>query len=108
MAAVTIRNLSDDVVDALKARARSRGRSMEGEARAILSEAVGSESGLESAARERMPVRPQRRWITGQELMRAAEGMSPDSTTWSDEHRNRPYDDDPLDDPWERRRRAAP
>lgn len=41
MAAITIRNLDDDVRDRLRVRAAEHGRSMEAEARAILAEAVG-------------------------------------------------------------------
>jgi plasmid stability protein len=40
MAALTIRNLPDDVRDRLRVRAAERGRSMEAEARAILTEAL--------------------------------------------------------------------
>ncbi|MGH8901760.1 MAG: FitA-like ribbon-helix-helix domain-containing protein [Egibacteraceae bacterium] len=41
MAQVSVRNLPDDVVERLKARARARGRSLEAEMRAILQEAAG-------------------------------------------------------------------
>jgi len=40
MATITVRDLPDDVRDALKARARRHGRSMEAEARAVLAAAV--------------------------------------------------------------------
>jgi plasmid stability protein len=49
MAAVSIRNLDDQVVERLRVRAASNGRSMEAEMRAILTEAVqepGEEVGL--------------------------------------------------------------
>jgi plasmid stability protein len=41
MAALSIRDLDDDVRDRLRLRAAQNGRSMEAEARAILTEAVG-------------------------------------------------------------------
>ncbi|WP_158430194.1 FitA-like ribbon-helix-helix domain-containing protein [Nocardia cyriacigeorgica] len=40
MAAITIRDLDDDVKERLRRRAAAHGRSMEAEARAILSDAV--------------------------------------------------------------------
>ena len=40
MAALTIRNLDDDIRDALRVQAAERGRSMEAEVRAILTAAV--------------------------------------------------------------------
>ena len=40
MATITIRNLNDDIVSALKQRAATHGASMEAEARAILTSAV--------------------------------------------------------------------
>lgn len=43
MAALSIRNIDDEVVDRLRVRAAHNGRSMEAEARAILAEAVGAE-----------------------------------------------------------------
>lgn len=42
MASIVVRNLPDDVRDALRRRAQRHHQSMEAEARAILSEAVGS------------------------------------------------------------------
>ncbi|MFZ4487205.1 MAG: FitA-like ribbon-helix-helix domain-containing protein, partial [Candidatus Nanopelagicales bacterium] len=42
MATLTIRGLDEEVRDRLRVRAATRGRSMEAEARAILSEAVAS------------------------------------------------------------------
>lgn len=41
MAQILIRNLDDDVVERLKARAHANGRSLEGEARAILESGAG-------------------------------------------------------------------
>jgi len=51
MAAVTIRNLSEDVVEALKKRAKRNGRSMEAEIREALIRLAedGARSGLEDA-----------------------------------------------------------
>lgn len=43
MAAITVRNLDDEVRDQLRLLAASHGRSMEAEARAILTGAVGHE-----------------------------------------------------------------
>ncbi|HEY0890264.1 MAG TPA: antitoxin [Nocardioides sp.] len=45
MAAITIRNLSDETHRALKARATAHGRSTEAEVRRILDEAVAAGSG---------------------------------------------------------------
>ena len=44
MASITIRNLEDDIKTRLRKRAAERGRSMEGEARLILAEAVAREA----------------------------------------------------------------
>ena len=44
MASITIRNLDDDVKTRLRMRAVGNGRSMEEEARLILSDAVGAEA----------------------------------------------------------------
>ncbi|MFT4234510.1 MAG: Arc family DNA-binding protein [Microbacterium sp.] len=107
MAAVTIRNLPDDVVDRLKHRAKDNGRSMEAEARAILSDGVAGESAVEAVVRERVEPRSKRWWITSEELMKAVEEMSPDSTSWAEEYRHRPYDEEPFVDPWERAARRA-
>lgn len=41
MAAITVRNLDDDIRDELRVRAAQHGRSMEAEVRSILSAAVG-------------------------------------------------------------------
>ncbi|CAM3574852.1 FitA-like ribbon-helix-helix domain-containing protein [Occultella aeris] len=56
MATVTIRNLDDELVEALKKRAREHGRSMEAEARRILADAVVADAhtaGLGSRIRTR-------------------------------------------------------
>ena len=42
MATLTVRNLPDEVRDQLRLRAARKGRSMEAEARAVLSEAIGA------------------------------------------------------------------
>ena len=44
MASITIHNLDDDVKTRLRVRAAGNGRSMEEEARLILSDAVGAEA----------------------------------------------------------------
>lgn len=43
MATLTIRNLPDEVRDRLRLRAAQKGRSMEAEARAVLTEAIGAQ-----------------------------------------------------------------
>lgn len=50
MASITIRHLDDDVKTRLRIRASGNGRSMEEEARIILSEAVGWEAEPENLA----------------------------------------------------------
>lgn len=55
MATLTIRNLPDEVRDALRTRAAERGRSMEAEARELLARAVaGRTSTVELSPRQRM------------------------------------------------------
>lgn len=49
MAVLNIRNLPDDVRDRLRVRAAEAGRSMEAEARAVLTEACSRESSVRSA-----------------------------------------------------------
>lgn len=70
MATVTIRNLSDEVVDALKERARRNSRSMEAEVREMLVRALRGEeiaSGVEENLLRRLPPR---RWsVPGNEVM---------------------------------------
>lgn len=56
MAALSVRDLDDEVRERLRARAAAHGRSMESEVRAILTEAVRDDDerrGLASALRER-------------------------------------------------------
>lgn len=77
MANITIRNLDDDVVEELKARARAHRRSLEAELRQILSDAV------------RRPSRDELR-----ALARSIAGLTPavpqtDSTALIREDRNR-------------------
>lgn len=52
MAMLTVRNVPDEVHRALRARAKSNGRSAEAEVRAILAEALAPESGLGSTIQE--------------------------------------------------------
>lgn len=78
MATVTIRNLSDEVVDALKERARRNSRSMEAEAREALTRLVESgdgESGIEVLV---APERP--RWSVpwSEVAARLAQSPAPD------------------------------
>ena len=51
MANITIRNLDDEVKTRLRMRAAENGRSMEGEARRILREAVRRKTGVQNLAR---------------------------------------------------------
>lgn len=70
MATMTIRNLSDEVVAALKERARRNSRSMEAEVRELLMRSVSgdaSPSGMEEDLARRLPPR---RWsVRGDEVM---------------------------------------
>ena len=105
MATVTIRNLSDEVVTALKERARRNSRSMEAEAREALMNLVQNNdaSGVEDDLVRRLP--PPRRWtVPGSELMdRIAQSPPPevDAEAWLADIR---ADGDVEDfrDPWER------
>lgn len=71
MATVTIRNLSDEVVAALKERARRNSRSMEAEVREMLMRSLrGDEpaSGVEDDLARRLP--SPRRWsVRGEDVM---------------------------------------
>ncbi|GAA5145381.1 hypothetical protein GCM10025768_02540 [Microbacterium pseudoresistens] len=115
MAAITIRNIPDEVVDALKARAKRNARSMEAEVREILSRtASGDESGLEASARERLGVRA---WtIRGDEINAWIDAHPPTeeqlraAREWAAEleaDRENPILDDSLIDPWERAEQLA-
>jgi plasmid stability protein len=79
MATVTIRNLSDEVVAALKERARRNSRSMEAEVREMLVRSLrGDESanGMEDDLARRLP--PPRRWsVRGDEVMAWIEEVLP-------------------------------
>ncbi|MFE6734533.1 hypothetical protein [Microbacterium sp. NPDC057650] len=107
MAAITIRNLSDDVVDALKKRAKRNGRSMEAEAREALFRLIAEDnrSGMENALAQDLT---SRRWgRTGAEI-RALLDANPRSEEqrrvareWAAEIDARPYDEEPFRDPWE-------
>jgi plasmid stability protein len=88
MAAITIRNLADDVVEALKLRAKANGRS----------------SGLEELLRTRLASTRQH-WLTGSEIMARVDGMPPETTDWGEENREHRADD-PVEDPWEHRASA--
>ena len=111
MAAITIRNLPDDVVETLKVRARRNGRSMESDVRELLTRLAADESpdtsGLEHALAQRLGAR---RWYTtGDEVATQIAANPPAdedlrvAAEWLTEHRARPYDEaDAWDDPWER------
>lgn len=102
MSAITVRNLPDDVVARLKARAAQQGRSMEAEARRVLADSV-SPSGIEVAAFDalashRLHVRA--RPASEVRARLGAIGPAPDG--WAEElHRDR--DDDRPEDPWRHR-----
>jgi plasmid stability protein len=104
MAAITIRNLADDVVEALKLRAKANGRSMEAEARDALARVAGGNSGLEELLRTRLASTRQH-WLTGSEIMARVDGMPPETTDWGEENREHRADD-PVEDPWEHRASA--
>ena len=57
MAAITIRNLPDEVVDALKKRAKRNSRSMEAEVRDVVTRLAADESALENGFAESIPPR---------------------------------------------------
>lgn len=110
MAAITIRNLPDEVVEALKQRAKTNSRSMEAEVRDALSRlAAGEElrSGVEDRA-ERQE-RARRFSVPASEVMARIAANPPTdeerrvAKEWLEEHNTRPYDDpSEWDDPWER------
>ena len=112
MATVTIRNLSDEVVAALKERARRNSRSMEAEVREMLVRALDSEtaSGMEEDLARRLP--PPRRWsVRGDEVMAWIDANPPSpgqqkvAADWLAEieaDRDNPFFLDGLEDPWER------
>jgi|SRR5690606_34884931 len=112
MAAVTIRNLSDEVVEALKKRAKRNGRSMEAEIREALTRLAADDdprSGLE----ERLDREYGRgRWYTTAAEVSAWLDAHPPTEEdrqltkeWLEEHNARPYDEDPFEDPWDRAER---
>ena len=112
MAAITIRTLSDEVVAALKQRAKRNSRSMEAEVRDVLTRiAQGEEltSGIETyAAAQLMP----RRWsVPGSEIMArlAANPLTPEQRKVREEwlaeieaDRRIPDEESEWEDPWER------
>lgn len=112
MATVTIRNLSDEVVAALKERARRNSRSMEAEVRELLMRSVSGDAGpggMEEGLARRLPPR---RWsVRGDEVMAwiDANPPSPEQQRVAEEwlaeieaDRDNPFFLDPLEDPWER------
>ncbi|MGH3691487.1 MAG: FitA-like ribbon-helix-helix domain-containing protein [Microbacterium sp.] len=112
MATVTIRNLSDDVVDALKERARRNSRSMEAEVRDVLTRlAQNDASGLEADLAQRV-ARPRRWSVPASEIMARVDAnpSTPEQDRmrreWAAEleaDRQDPFFLDPLRDPWESR-----
>ncbi|PRB57844.1 hypothetical protein [Microbacterium sp. MYb45] len=112
MATVTIRNLSDDVVVALKERARRNSRSMEAEVRDVLTRlAQGDESGLEAQLQQRAP-RPRRFSVPSSEVMARVDAnpSTPEQDKMREEwlaeleaDRKNPFFLDSFRDPWESR-----
>ncbi|MFB8188779.1 hypothetical protein ACFC14_05580 [Microbacterium sp. NPDC055988] len=112
MATVTIRNLSDDVVVALKERARRNSRSMEAEVRDVLTRlAKGDASGLEAQLEQRVP-RPRRWSVPSSEIMAwiDANPSTPEQDKMREEwaaeleaDRKNPLFDESIRDPWENR-----
>jgi len=112
MATVTIRNLGDDVVDALKERARRNSRSMEAEVRDVLTRlARNGGSGLEADLAQRM-ARPRRWSVPSSEIMARVDAnpSTPEQARlrreWAEEleaDRQNPFFLDTFRDPWESR-----
>ncbi|MBS1675251.1 MAG: hypothetical protein JSS74_14950 [Actinobacteria bacterium] len=112
MAAITIRNLPDDVVEALKQRAKRNSRSMEAEVREALTRlTMGEEipSGLEAAATTQS--RALRRTVSGQEINAWIRANPPTPQErrvmddWRkdlDDWRSIPPDQHEFEDPWEK------
>lgn len=117
MAAVTIRNLSDEVVAALKKRAKRNGRSMEAEIREALNRLAaddGQDSGLEESGLENALARAvaSRRSVPMSEVMAR---IAANPRTPAQQHTAREWakeidaerlaytvDDEEFMDPWER------
>lgn len=112
MATVTIRNLSDDVVVALKERARRNSRSMEAEVRDVLTRlAQNDASGLEADLAQRM-TRPRRWSVPASEIMAWIDAnpstpeldrMREDWAAELEADRKNPLFDETIRDPWETR-----
>lgn len=109
MATVTIRNLSDDVVVALKERARRNSRSMEAEVRDVLTRLAQSDtSGIETDLEHRLP---RRRWSVPSSEITAWIDANPPTPgqrkmreDWAAEleaDRKNPVFDETIRDPWE-------
>lgn len=112
MATVTIRNLSDDVVVALKERARRNSRSMEAEVRDVLTRLAQNDgSGLEAGLAGRI-ARPRRWSVPASEIMARIDAnpstaeqdrMRRDWAAELEADRQNPFFLDPFRDPWESR-----
>ncbi|UGS25716.1 hypothetical protein K8F61_13730 [Microbacterium resistens] len=115
MATITIRSLSDEVVGALKERARRNERSMEAEVRDLLTRIA---SGEEVVSRAEEDVRRQvnahqwtvpgsrfNAWIRANPLTAEERALMDDWQTDLDEWRRIPPDEDEFEDPWERAER---
>lgn len=111
MAAITIRNLPDDVIEALKARAKTNSRSMEADVRDALTRLATetSPSGVEEVSRQRLSAA--RFSVPASDVMARLAANPPTdeerrvAAEWRDEYNARPHDEpEAWDDPWERGR----
>lgn len=111
MAAITIRNLPDEVVAALKQRARRHARSMEAEVRDALTRLANGED-LDSGLEDRLArqVRARRFSVPASEIMARIEANPPTeeeervAAEWLaelDTYRG-PFFEEDFRDPWER------
>ena len=110
MATVTIRNLSDDVVVALKERARRNSRSMEAEVRDVLTRLASNDaSGIEADLAQRVS-RPRRWSVPASEIMARVDAnpSTPEQRRMREEwaaemeaNRQDPFFLETFRDPWE-------
>ncbi|MBS1908012.1 MAG: Arc family DNA-binding protein [Actinobacteria bacterium] len=112
MAAITIRNLPDEVVEALKKRAKRNSRSMEAEVRDVVTRVAHGEEVPSRLEEYVLQHRPPRRWsVPGSEVNAwiAANPPTPEqqqtAVDWLrelEEARRIPPDTDEFEDPWEK------
>lgn len=112
MAAITIRNLPDEVVEALKKRAKRNSRSMEAEVRDVVTRVAQGEEVPSRLEEYVLQHRPPRRWsVPGSEINAwiAANPPTPEQqrtvADWLrefEEDRRIPPDTDEFEDPWDK------